>query len=308
MLTKSQLKKRHLGIGGSDAAAVNYKSKYKTAVEVFKEKTDEEFRLKRQEEIEGRLEVQTGKLLEKVVIGMYERETGERVRVPRNTFVHPDHNFIIGNVDGLTKDKIIEVKVLNYRRQQEFGDEGTDEMPDDYLFQCAHYAAVLGIKTVELVVSFLGGCNGLKRYVYHKNEKNKKFEQRMVKREVEFWNDNVLANVPPNAICCSDVLAIYPRATVESKEANEDILMQVLALKKLKDMKKEHEEAIEGYEAKIKNYIADAKELRTTEGDLLCSWKDQERNGLDGKRLKIEMPEIYDKYCKSSISRVFRVK
>lgn len=41
--------------------------------------------------------------------------------------------------------------------------------------------------------------------------------------------------------------------------------------------------------------------------DRKFTWKSVEKNSLDSKKLKAEMPEIYDKYVKSSKSRVFRM-
>lgn len=41
--------------------------------------------------------------------------------------------------------------------------------------------------------------------------------------------------------------------------------------------------------------------------DRKFTWKTVEKNSLDSKKIKIEMPEIYDKYLKTSKSRVFRM-
>lgn len=41
--------------------------------------------------------------------------------------------------------------------------------------------------------------------------------------------------------------------------------------------------------------------------DRKFTWKSVEKNSLDSKKLKSEMAEIYDKYVKSSKSRVFRM-
>jgi len=37
------------------------------------------------------------------------------------------------------------------------------------------------------------------------------------------------------------------------------------------------------------------------------TWKSVEKNSLDSKKLKIDLPEVYDKYVKKSRSRVFRM-
>ena len=43
-------------------------------------------------------------------------------------------------------------------------------------------------------------------------------------------------------------------------------------------------------------------------GDYLISWKSQTRNSVDTTRLKKELPDIAEKYMKSSVSRVFKIK
>lgn len=41
--------------------------------------------------------------------------------------------------------------------------------------------------------------------------------------------------------------------------------------------------------------------------DRKFTWKSVEKNSLDSKKLKIDMPQVYDKYVKVSKSRVFRM-
>lgn len=41
--------------------------------------------------------------------------------------------------------------------------------------------------------------------------------------------------------------------------------------------------------------------------DRKFTWKTVEKNSLDSKKLKIDLPDVYDKYVKVSKSRVFRM-
>lgn len=72
----------------------------------------------------------------------------------------------------------------------------------------------------------------------------------------------------------------------------------VSEIHKLETMKKSIEHRLQ---SEIKNCdTAFCKDRKLT-------WKSVERFSLDSKKLKADMPNIYDKYIKSSKSRVFRM-
>ena len=72
---------------------------------------------------------------------------------------------------------------------------------------------------------------------------------------------------------------------------------------------KEQEQECYQLENCIKSIMGDA-ELAYLPGDERPSftWKNQSRMTLDTKRLKAELPEVYEQYARETTSRVFRVR
>ena len=78
----------------------------------------------------------------------------------------------------------------------------------------------------------------------------------------------------------------------------------------LRDMKsrfKSLEDEIEVSEEKLKLYMQEHSIL-TLDGNPLCTWKTQVSNRFDQKAFQLENPGLYEKFKKTTSSRVFRMK
>ncbi len=187
------LKERQKGIGGSDAGSVCGVSPWKTALEVYHEKT-------------GSLEgtdlgeiAEWGLKLEDVIAEEYTNRTGNKVR--RNNFIlcSEDHPFMIADLDReiVGTDESgrrggLEIKTSNAFLAKEWGEEGTDEIPETYLMQVQHYMAVTGYDYFD-VATLIGG-NKMK--IYHV-ERNEELIKSMIYIESNFW-DRVVDRTPPD--------------------------------------------------------------------------------------------------------------
>jgi predicted phage-related endonuclease len=80
---------------------------------------------------------------------------------------------------------ILECKNASAYRSGEFGEEGTDEIPTEYLLQVAHYRYVMELDYVDIAV--LIGGNSYKQYRY---TKNKALEDKMQEILYHFWKDH----------------------------------------------------------------------------------------------------------------------
>ena len=87
------LKERKKGIGGSDVAAVLGLSKYKTALDVYLDKTTDEITVKESEAL------RQGKDLEPYVASRFTEETGLKVYQKNEILQHPEYPYIIANID-----------------------------------------------------------------------------------------------------------------------------------------------------------------------------------------------------------------
>jgi len=147
-LTPVQLEARKRGVGGSEAAIVLGLSKFKTATQLYLEKR-------------GEIEVEYfendvqrwGRLLEGAVRQEYSERTGRVVRQPLDTLWHPELHFICGHPDGITDDdRLLEAKTAVPQLADQWGEPGSDFVPQDYLLQCQHYMLLTGLPVADLAV------------------------------------------------------------------------------------------------------------------------------------------------------------
>lgn len=135
-LTAHQIEIRKTGLGGSDCAAALGLSKRKTALRLYLEKRGEA-----SDEIEETEEIWWGRMLEPVVRQKYAERTGRTVLLPKDTLRHAEHDFMLANIDGFTNDgRGYEGKTAIMSTG--WGEEGTDQIPIDYLMQTHHYLVV----------------------------------------------------------------------------------------------------------------------------------------------------------------------
>lgn len=177
------LAERMTGIGGSDAAAALGLSHFKTAYELWLEKT----RKLAAEDLDEVERIRFGNLMESVIADEYSQRENVKVRRRNQIIKHPKYPWMLANVDRLIDGKRCGLECKNVDgmayRMGEWGEPGTDEVPDEYLFQCAHYMIVLDYPEWHLAACV--GGNKLATYVIRRDPE---LEQMIVDGEQEFWN------------------------------------------------------------------------------------------------------------------------
>jgi putative phage-type endonuclease len=298
MLTKEQLEQRKLGIGGSDVAAICGLSKWKTPLDVFLDKIGET-----EEEQNESEYAYWGNILENVVAEEFQKRTGLKVYEAEETFVHKDYPFMRANVDRMIEgeDAILECKTAKFA--QEWGQDGTDEMPAPYLLQVAHYLTVTQ-KSVAYVAVLIGGSD----FRILKYTRNMELEAKIIEIEKEFWNKHVLEKFPPQAKSMGDILTLFPKSQRDKAiVANEVLEEKIYKLKELKEQMKPLEQEFENIKTELCAEIGDAEVVIDSVSGKLATFKTQESQRLDTTKLKNELPDIYQNYVKVSESRVFRL-
>ena len=146
--------------------------------------------------------------------------------------------------------------------------------------------------------------NGNDFRIYH-IPRDQEIIDHLVKREIEFWNDNVLAKVQPDPINTADIKNKWPH------DNGETLISKSLAAKcsklsginmKIRDLTKMKSEV----QVEIQKEMADHSSLADDKGQLLATWKESTTRRVDTKRLKDD--GMYDKYATESSSRTFRLK
>jgi len=299
MLTIEQLRQRKQGIGGSDVAPIAGFSNWKTALDVYLDKISDE--IPEQSKSES---IYFGNVLEDVVAREYAKRNTKTIEEQGEYFTHPVYSWMFANIDRriLNDGGILECKTASAFNSDEWGEEGTDDIPAPYLFQIAHYRIVLDAPYVDLAV--LIGGQMYKQYHY---EKNSVLEDKIINLEHNFWHKHVLKNVPPEPVNYSEVLKLYSdnNKIIVAPPAALPVLSQ---LRQVKKQKAEIEQLEDDLKKDICNLMEGANTLIDIDGTVLATWKATETARLSQKKFKEEQPEMFSKYVNVTSTRRFLVK
>lgn len=297
MLTPEQIEFRKNGIGGSDVAAIFGLSRWKTPLDIYLDKTGQS---KPQKETEWQM---MGKKLENIIAEVFEEKTGKEIIKPVGTYIHTEKPFMIANIDREIAGESAILECKNTMFSDGWGEEGTDEIPDEYLLQCAHYAIVKNVERVYIAVLISGAL--FKNYCYERNEK---LEKAIIAKEDEFWNEHVLKKKPPPIKNVEDAKKLYAYSVFSSLTATTQIKEWLRTFKEIKESMK----TMQADEENLKTLILGEmqfNELITDEfGNKLASWKTQEMNKLDIDLFKKEHPDLYKQYLRPVSFRKFFVR
>lgn len=294
------LEARRKGIGGSDVSAIAGLNKWKSPIGVYLDKTGQS----PDEDTAGEA-AYWGNVMEDIVAQEFSIRTGMRVRKRNAILVHPEHEFMLANVDRLIvgRKEGLECKTASEYLKGDWEDE---EIPASYLLQCQHYMAVTGYKAWHIAV-LIGG----NKFIHKRIERDEELIQYLIDFEKDFWVNHVLAEVPPvfdGSDASTDLLkALYPEAEPASEiKLGGEVEQMLDAMDQLAADIKEFETKKKEYENQIKAMMAENEKGLTL--NRVITWKNYETNRLDSKRLKAEQPDLYKKYINTSTARRFTVK
>lgn len=266
---------RKKGIGGSDAAAVMGCSPWTSPYALWADKTTDLI------DDRDSWPMRLGRALEPVVAQLYSEETGREVSQGVESVQHPEHEWMLANTDGTLasvqgKDGpgVLEIKTTSSR----WKDEWVESPPLHYQVQLQHYLAVTGAKWGSFAVLLLGDPRPLR---WMDVERNDRFIATLIEREREFWNDHVLAGVPPEAdgseATARALGSLHPKDTGEEIALPDEAELWSAEIEGLKKQRKQIDHELREREAKIKQAIGDASIARLPDGSG-WSWKASERS------------------------------
>lgn len=315
--TQPTYNERTTGLGGHDIGAICGVHPFITAFDVYNEKVngishfDPQYIQKR------------GLFLEEFLIEQYLSENPHvnyrfdriekggfyRHKTIPFFYAHPDY-VSIGPVDphgakmsGREEKvkRIIECKCPAIVGK-EWGEEGTFEVPDYIKCQAAWYCMVIDCDELDIIVD---SPFKLKVYTYHRD---KELEEQLMEAGIDFWNNHVLAKIPPEPKTANDVRVLYSRSNPDTTmEADEELSSMLYRIKELQGHIKNFEGQIEGLKCSVQTKMK-SNETIQRHGEILATWKECIVTRLDTKALKEEQPDIYNDYMCANISRRFLVK
>lgn len=289
---------RRNGIGGSEAAAIVGVDPWSTAFEVYWDKKG------RVAAKETTRHMEWGHRLEDSIRRWFADKTGLPVVHEKIMYQHPEHSFMLANMDGLVgDDAILECKNTDWRNE----DDWADGPPLHYTLQTNHYLAVSGRRRAYVAV--LIGGNDPRYFVIERDEE---LIGMLIDAERDFWENNVLADVePPVTARVSDKELL---GGLWVPQPDSEILLPPEHVEHLMERKwkkaemKRLEEEIDGHENAVKAYMGENIVGIGVDGKPLVTWKQQDDTRVDPKRLRAELPEVFETYSNTKQIRKFLPK
>ena len=183
---ESWLRYRKNGIGGSDAGAVCGLNPYRTAIQVYYDKTSEEI-----EETDNEA-MRQGRELEEYVARRFCEASGKTVRRANAMFYDEKNPFMLADVDRMIvgENAGLECKTASPYMAEQWKD---GSIPVSYQIQCYHYMAVCRTDAWYIAVLIYG-----REFKYYRIERDDEVIENLIRIEKEFWNGNVIPRVMPD--------------------------------------------------------------------------------------------------------------
>ncbi len=294
------LKYRKIGVTGTDAGAIASMNPYKSALQVFVDKTTDK------SDIFDNESMRQGRDLEEYVAQRFCELTGKKVRRANAVFVSDEHPFMLADFDRLIVGEKagLECKTVSAYSADKWKNGA---IPLHYQLQVQHYLAVSGYEAWYIAALILG-----KEFIVHRIDRDEELIQNLIVIEKRFWEQNVLAGVMPDpdgSRMADEVLANY----FPQQEGVSVLLPQKLEnrLKRRKELvtlidKLETEKSI--IEQEVKKYLGDSAATEAENENFFVRWKNIETSRVDVDRLRKEEPDIYERFKKTTSSKRLTIR
>jgi putative phage-type endonuclease len=253
-------------ISGSKAAAICGISPWQTPLEAYLSIVEDR-------QIQDNPAMYFGRKLEPIIRDRYQEITGRIVTYNDDPekygieFQHPQYDFIMGSLDGIsrrrdgTDNRVLEIKTARSR------DAWFDGVPEYYVAQCQHYLACTGFQSADVAVLF-----GAADFEIYEIERDDELIDLLIGAEVDFWNNHVLPQIPPEPTTVNDINIRWPRSIAKAVEGDGFMFQMVSELRQKKDQFKALEKEIESIEFSIKAFLQENDTL-TIDGKPAVTWK-----------------------------------
>ncbi len=236
------LAERRTGIGGSDIAAILGVSPYRTAVDVWMDKTG------RASQIEENEAMYWGTALEDIVAREYSKRNAIKVERINRILRRPGADWMLANLDRIVwqngqspilrrNGKIrsrhaLECKTASAWKADVWNHaDSIDDapLPVEYTAQAMWYMAVADLDIVDVAV-LIGG----QKYAQRRVERDDETIRGMIERAEAFWFGNVVAGIAPAAVNSDDAKSLFPSDDGQSIEADDDMLYDIRQAQSIK--------------------------------------------------------------------------
>lgn len=293
------LQVRRQGLGGSDIAAIAGLNPWKSPMAVYLDKINE---LPEQPDNER---MYWGRVLEDVVAREFQSRTSHRVQRVNAVLQHPKYHMLLANIDRKVFDGkgngVLEIKTTGAWNAKEW----EEKVPDWVMVQLQHYLGVTGLRH-GYVAALIGG----NQYIQYEIPRDDEVIGYLQKIALDFWK--LVENKTPPEIdgsqASADVLdMLYPQSAKGQEVMLPSSALELIAeYEQAKADEKAAKERKDAAANKIKLLMGEGETGKV--GNRVATWKSYNRTDLDSKKLKTDMPDIWERYATSSSQRRFLIK
>jgi len=314
---------RRRGIGGSDVAAVLNQSPYRTARDLYYDKTG---RHSTDTDGDRSITFEIGHLLEDVVAQIFAKKTGLTVFEDHTMYQHPLFPFMIADVDRFAllpdgKKAVVECKTSHYNNMKTSWVNGA--VPRHYELQVRHYLSVMNMDTAFIACLFSNNEND---FIWARIDRDLEEEESTILQLREFWDRYVRAGVEPPLVGRPDrVLETLRRYCAPPDQSRAEVALPrdlcpaLSEICELKEEKRSHEAQARAIDQKIKALYAPILAQMGSACSAACvdggarytvTYRPQYREGISRDNLsalKAQYPEVYDDFVERTETRVFKI-
>ena len=283
---------RKKGIGGSDVASILGVSPFRTALEVYHDKTSPELSLDEPTE-----DMQRGVRVEKYILQEYAERSEVELNTNIPTIVDQEYQFMRANIDAKVVGQNVVIEAKSTKAPISSWEKGILEY---YKAQVAYYAMLTNADYVEVPVLFSGW-----KYACFTYWRNAEYEAGIKEAVINFWQEHVVKGIPPKPTNTEELKAVYP--TLEEKKtikADNDIREKVYRLQEAQEQRKELEKQEKTLKTQIQVYMGDAGYLDA--GFCKLALKERKSMRFDTGTFKEEHTELYQQYLNDNSYRILQ--
>lgn len=275
---------RRNGIGSSDASAAVGLNPYKSQLALWMEKTGRDDLFAPIDVNDESTPVYWGTLLEPIVAASYVKRTGNRVRKVNAVLQHPDHSWMLANLDrevvGLPEVQILECKTAGVQGARLW----KDGVPEYVVLQVQHQLAVTGKRAADVAV-LIGG----QELQIHRIKRDDQLIERLIQLEEVFWGyvqSDVAPPVDGSDSADQALRRLYPNDVGSTVDFSQDLEMSaafsdLVAVRQTLDTQSKLEALLK---QRIQQRMGEASKAVFETGDV--TWR-RSKDGVD-----IDLPKI----------------
>lgn len=268
------LEARRHGIGGSDISVILGVNPYKSSYELYLEKVEGTSK-----DLSNNEKVIWGNLLEEPIAERYRQITG-RPAYRCGMQKHLKYPFLLANPDRISslERRGLEIKAVGEHMKHLWGESGSQQIPEYYYCQMAHYMLVLDFPVWD-VAALIGGQE-LRIYTF---QRDKEVDEIIIREASKFWNEHVLKKIPPEKDYANEsIQQLIKRKYSLVSEVEVNLPAEYVAvtnqLEEAKEHIKQYEKLRKEAEAMLLDAIGEAGKARLPDGRTFLR-KSVERKG-----------------------------